>query len=143
MEQIASDSSAVFMRRTAMWLLGAFAGAALLLAAVALYGVLAQAVAERTREIGVRLALGATRGSIFSLVLRRGLFAAAAGLAVGVGAALLVAGLLTSLLFGIQPRHPLTFIACAAFLCLIAVIACVLPSTRATRIDPASALRID
>ncbi len=113
MNQIASDSAAVFMRRTAMWLLGVFAGAALLLAAVALYGVLAQAVAERTREIGVRLALGATRASIFSMVLRRGLFAAAAGLAVGVGAALVVARLLTSLLFGIQPGDPLTLVACA------------------------------
>ena len=143
MEQIASESTAVFMRRTAMWLLGVFAGAALLLAAVALYGVLAQAVAERTREIGVRLALGATRASIFKMVLRRGLFAAVAGLAVGVGAALLVARLLTSLLFGIQARDPLTLVACAAFLCLVAAIACILPSARATRIDPATALRID
>jgi ABC-type antimicrobial peptide transport system permease subunit len=100
-------------------------------------------VAERTREIGVRLALGATRASIFSMVLRRGLFAAAAGLTVGVGASLIVARLLTSLLFGIQPRDPLTLIACAIFLCLIAAVACVLPSARATRIDPATALRID
>jgi macrolide transport system ATP-binding/permease protein len=143
MQQIASDSTAVFMRRTALWLLGVFAGAALLLAAVALYGVLAQAVAERTREIGVRLALGATRASISGMVLRRGLLAAAAGIAVGVGAAVLVAQLLTSLLFGIQPRDPLTLAACAAFLCLIATIACVLPSVRATRIDPATALRTD
>jgi putative ABC transport system permease protein len=143
MNQIASDSAAVFMRRTAMWLLGVFAGAALLLASVALYGVLAQAVAERAREIGVRLALGATRASIFRMVLRRGLLAAAAGLAVGVGASLLVARLLTTLLFGIQPRDPMTLAACAAFLCLIAAVACILPSARATRIDPATTLRTD
>ena len=142
-DQITSASAAVYLRRTATWLLGIFAVAAVLLAAMGLYGVLAQAVAERTREIGVRLALGATTGSIFGLVLRGGLSAAAAGLAAGAVATVVVSKLLISLLFGVRPADPLIIGAAAIVLTLVAVLACTVPAIRAVRIDPASAVRIE
>jgi putative ABC transport system permease protein len=140
-EQITDGSAAVFMRRAAMWMLGIFAVAAILLAAMGLYGVLAQAVAERTREIGVRVALGATRGRIFRLVLRRGLGAAAVGVALGVGGTALASRLLAALLFGVRPAEPVVVAACAAFLAAVATVACLVPALRAVRIDPASAVR--
>jgi putative ABC transport system permease protein len=143
MEQISASSSAVFMRRAAMSLLGIFAAAAVLLAGMGLYGVLAQAVAERTHEIGIRVALGATRGSIFRLVLRRGLAAAAAGLAVGTAGAAVTSRLLTSLLFGVRPGDPVILAAAALLLAAVAVLACLLPALRAVRIDPATAVRVD
>ena len=142
-DQITADSSAVFMRRASMWLLGIFAAAALVLAAVGLYGVLAQTVAERTREIGVRVALGATRGNIFTLILRRGLTATLLGLAAGAGGAVLASRVLRSLLFGVEPGDPAIVAAAATFLAIVAVLACVLPAARAVRIDPATALRVN
>jgi predicted permease len=142
-EQIADGSAAVFLRRTATWLLGIFAVAAVLLAAMGLYGVLAQAVAERTREIGVRVALGATRSSIFGLVLRRGLAAALAGLLLGLVATVGVSKLLVSLLFGVQPADPVIVGTSAGLLMVVAVVACLIPAIRAIRIDPASAVRLD
>ena len=142
-EQITDSSAAVFMRRTATWLFGIFAVAAVLLAAMGLYGVLAQAVAERTREIGVRVALGASCGNIFRLVLHRGLAAAGAGLMLGVVSTLVVSRLLVSLLFGVRPADPLIISAAATLLAAIAVLACVVPAVRALRIDPASAVRMD
>ena len=126
-----------------MWLLGIFAFAAVLLAAMGLYGVLAQTVAERTREIGVRVALGATRGNIFNLVLRRGLGAAAAGLVLGVAGTVVVSRLLVSLLFGVRPADPLIVSAAATVLAVVAVLACTIPALRAVRIDPATAVRCD
>ena len=142
-EQITDTSAAVFMRRTATWLLGIFAVAAVLLAAMGLYGVLAQAVAERTREIGVRVALGATRGNIFGLVLRRGLAAALVGLLLGLVATIAVSKLLASLLFGVRPADPLIVSASAATLVIVALLACMVPAIRAIRIDPASAVRLE
>lgn len=140
-DQITDGSAAVFVRRAALWMLGIFAGAAILLAAMGLYGVLAQAVAERTREIGVRVALGATRGRIFGLVLRRGLTAAAAGIAAGLAAAAVASRLLASLLFGVRPAEPVVLAGCVALLGIVAVAACIVPAMRAVRIDPASAVR--
>jgi predicted permease len=141
--QITDGSAAVFLRRTATWLLGIFATAALLLAAMGLYGVLAQAVSERTREIGVRVALGASRRSIFTLVLRRGLTAAALGVAVGVAATIVVSKLLVSLLFGVRPADPLIVAASVLVLIAVAVVASTVPALRAVRIDPATAVRQD
>jgi putative ABC transport system permease protein len=142
-DQITESSSAVFMRRAALWMLGIFAAAAILLAAMGLYGVLAQAVAERTREIGVRVALGATRRSVFGLVLRSGFAAVALGLALGVAATLMTSRLLVSLLFDVRPAEPWILAASAALLLTVALIACLVPAWRAVRIDPASALRSD
>jgi predicted permease len=143
MEQVTAESSAIFVRRAAMWLLGIFACAGVLLAAMGLYGVLAQAVSERTREIGVRLALGATRGRIVGLVLRRGLAATAAGLIGGLVATALASRLLAALLFGVAPGDPVILAASAAFLATVSVLACVVPALRAVRIDPATAVRLD
>jgi len=142
-DQITDGSAALFMRRAAMWMLGIFATAAILLAGMGLYGVLAQAVAERTREIGVRVALGATRRSIFALVLRRGFAAVALGLLLGVGTTLLTTRLLVSLLFDVRPAEPWIVAASAAFLAAVALVACMVPALRAVRIDPASAVRAD
>ena len=140
-EQITAGSGAVFMRRAAMALLGLFAGAAVLLAAVALYGVLAQAVGERTREIGVRMALGATRGDVFVLVLRAGLIAIAFGVVFGVGGTVAVSRLLRSLLFGVSGSDPLVLAGCALILTSVALLACAGPLWRAVRISPATAMR--
>jgi putative ABC transport system permease protein len=142
-DQITEGSAAVFMRRAAMWMLGIFASAAVLLAGMGLYGVLAQSVAERTREIGVRVALGATRGSIVALVLRRGFAAASLGLVLGSAAALLTSRLLASLLFSVRPAEPWVLGASAALLAVVALFACIVPALRAVRIDPAAAVRAD
>jgi predicted permease len=140
-EQIRQQSAGIFIRRTAMWQLGIFAAAAVMLAAMGLYGVLAQAVSERTREIGVRVALGATRTRILRVVLHRGLGATLAGLAVGVAGSAVASRLLTSLMFGVQPGDPMTLAVSAALLAVVAVLACIVPALRAIRVDPASAVR--
>ena len=142
-EQLTMNSVAVFMRRAAMWLLGVFAAAAVLLAAVALYGVLTQAVSERTREIGVRMALGASRGAVFGLVLRGGATAIALGILIGLGGTLVVSQMLRSLLFGVSSTDPLVLASCAAVLGAASLLACAGPLWRAVRISPATALRGD
>jgi predicted permease len=142
-DQITSESSAVFIRRAAVWVLAVFAVTAVLLATMALYGVLAQAVSERTREIGIRMALGATRASIFALVLRRGLFATAAGIIIGIAGATVASRAVTSLLFDVRPAEPLAMAASALFIAVIAVIACLGPAARAVRIEPATAVRAE
>jgi ABC-type antimicrobial peptide transport system permease subunit len=123
--------------------LAVFAVTAVLLATLALYGVLAQAVSERTREIGIRLALGATRSGIFALVLRRGLVAAALGIAAGIAGALAGSRVLTSLLFGAGPAEALAVAASAMFLAAVAVVACLVPAARAVAIEPAVAVRTE
>ena len=142
-EQITTSSGAVFMRRAAMALLGVFAVAALLLAAVALYGVLAQAVGERTREIGVRMAIGASRRDIVALVLRGGLAAIISGIVLGLGGTLAVSRLLRSLLFGVSGSDPLVLAGCALVLTSIALLACAGPLWRAVGISPATAMRTE
>src|SRR5262245_36919665 len=122
-------------------LLGAFAGLALLLAAIGTYGVLSYMVTERRREIGIRMALGANRGSVLGEVMRQGLLLTIAGLAVGLGGAFALNRLIASLLFGVQPTDPNTLVAVVATIALVAAVACVLPAWRASRVDPIVVLR--
>lgn len=141
MRDILDSSDAVFRRRVVLLLVGVFSMAALLLAAVGLYGVVSQYVAARTREIGVRLTLGASTGSVARTVLARGLWPAALGLLLGVGGSLVVTGTLSSLLFRTSTRDPATYLLVTLTLGLVALAACLIPTLRARRIDPVEALR--
>jgi putative ABC transport system permease protein len=122
-------------------LLAGFAGLALLLAAIGIYGVLSYAVAERRREIGIRMALGASRAGVLARVMTQGLVLTAIGLAVGVTGALGLGRLLSSLLFGVQPNDIATVVAVVGTIALVAVLACWLPAWRASRVDPNVVLR--
>jgi predicted permease len=122
-------------------LLIVFSGIALLLAAVGIYGVLSYSVRQRTREMGVRMALGAARADLLRLVLRRGLALALAGIACGVLGSLFLARLLASLLVGVSSADPLTFLVISAVLAAVAALACYLPARRASLLDPFVALR--
>lgn len=128
-------------RRFSMILLGAFAACALVLAMIGVYGVMSYSVGRRTNEIGIRIALGAPRSNVFRLVLGEGLRLAAIGAAAGIVCALLLARLLSSLLFGISAHDPLTFAAVAVLLGAVAALACWIPAYRAMRVDPMVALR--
>jgi putative ABC transport system permease protein len=130
-------------RRFNLYLLSAFAGVALTLAAIGLFGVMAYLVSQRTREIGVRLALGATRGEVFRQILGRGLTLAGLGAAIGVGAAMGLSQVMETLLFSVSRRDPVTFIAVPVTLVIVAALACYLPARRAMRVDPVVALRVD
>jgi putative ABC transport system permease protein len=131
------------LRRTQARLLGAFTLAALLLAAVGVYGVVAQAVARRTREVGIRMALGAGRGDVMRLVVGRGMRPVAVGLAIGCLGALGASKTLAGLLFGVAPTDAVTFAGSAFVLVVVALVACWLPARRATRVDPVVALRAE
>jgi putative ABC transport system permease protein len=124
-------------------LLGIFAGVAGLLAAIGIYGVLAYAVVQRTQEIGVRMALGAERRQVMALILRRGLVVGLAGITVGLVGAFAGARYMQSMLFGVEPRDPGTFIAVAVAFAIVAAIASYLPARRATKVDPMVALRVE
>jgi putative ABC transport system permease protein len=124
-------------------LLGAFAGLALLLAAVGTYGVLSYMVTERRREIGVRMALGAARSSVIALVMKQGLHATVIGVIVGGASAFGVNQLMASLLFGVQPTDAATTAGVVATITTVAAIACWLPAWRASRLDPNVVLRAD
>ncbi|HVZ22997.1 MAG TPA: ABC transporter permease [Vicinamibacterales bacterium] len=124
-------------------LLGTFAGVSLLLSAIGIYGVISYSVTQRTREIGIRSALGATRGHVLRLILGWGLTLAVIGLGIGIGGSIAVAQLIASLLFGVTGRDPLTLGAVAAVLGLVALLACLLPARRATKVDPLVALRYE
>jgi ABC-type antimicrobial peptide transport system permease subunit len=128
-------------RRFALRVFELFAALALTLAAIGIYGVLSGSVGERLREIGVRSALGASRGSIVSLVLRQGLTMAAIGVVFGLAGALAASRALTTLLFGVSRVDPLTYIAVIVTLGVVAAAACWLPAWRASRVDPSTTLR--
>lgn len=128
-------------RRFSTMLLGLFAALALMLAAVGIYGVMAYSVSRQVREIGIRMALGATRADILQMTLRTGMSLAAVGIGIGLTGAELAARLLGSLLFGISPADPVTFCAVAALLAAVALAACYLPARRGMAIDPVHALR--
>jgi len=126
-----------------MILLGVFAGLALVLACIGVYGVLAYAVAERTREIGVRMALGAKPMDVTRMILRGGVKLSAIGLLAGGALAAGLANLLETLLFGVTAVAPGIYVGTAGMLLLVALMACVIPAQRASRVDPAVALRND
>src|SRR5581483_9980642 len=123
-------------RQLALTLFAAFSALALVLAAAGIYGVLAGSIAERTREIGLRSALGATPAALLSLVLRSGMTMAAFGIAAGLAGALLLMRFIRTLLFGIGTNDPVTLAAAATILLLVALAACLVPARRAIRIDP-------
>lgn len=125
------------------FLLGSFAGLALLLAAIGIYSVISYLVTQRTREIGIRMALGAQRGDVFSLVLRHAVLLTGVGLACGVALALAASRLLKSMLYGVTGHDPLTFAAVVVLLAIIAMVACLVPLRRAMRVDPMVALRYE
>jgi putative ABC transport system permease protein len=141
MNQLLADS--ISRARFATLLLGIFAVVALLLASLGIYGVMSYSVTQRTNEIGIRVALGATRGNVVRLVIRRGMLLAVCGVALGIIGALGVTRLLSGLLFGVGVTDPATFALVPAILLAIAFVAVYLPARRATRVDPLVALRYE
>jgi putative ABC transport system permease protein len=134
---------AMSSRRLQAVLLVVFGAVALVLAALGVYGVISYSVVQRTRELGIRAALGASKGSLLRLALDRGVLLTGLGLALGLGGAVALTRLMTALLFGIGPRDPITMIAVAVVLGLVAMMASYVPSRRATRVDPIVALRYE
>jgi predicted permease len=134
---------ATWRTSTSAWLLGVFATLAMTLAAIGIYGVMSQGVAQRSREIGVRMALGATARDVFRLILGRALVIAVAGVAIGVALAIPSMKLLAALLYQVTPGDPTVLVALAAMLLAVAVLASYLPARRATRVDPLTTLRAE
>jgi predicted permease len=130
-------------RRFSMLLLAVFAGVALALATIGIYGVMAYLVSQGTREIGIRMALGATQRDVLGLIVRQGMTLAISGLAIGLAGAFLLTRLIRSLLFGVEATDPLTFVGISVLLAFIALLASYLPAQRAARIDPMVSLRCD
>jgi putative ABC transport system permease protein len=141
MEDVVSQS--VAQRRLTMQIIGILALAALVLAAVGIYGVIAYAVTQRTHEIGIRMALGARQGNVLAMIVGEAMLLTATGLALGVAGALMLTRLMKDLLFNVRPADPVTFVAVALTLGLVALAASYLPGRRATRVDPAIALRAE
>ena len=129
--------------RVTCWLLGIFAGVALALAGVGIYGMISYSVAQRTHEIGVRMALGAERGQVARQVVGGSMKLVLVGVVAGLGAAAGLTGLLTSLLYEVRPLDPTTFTAAFGVLLGVAVLASYLPARRAARVDPIEALRCE
>jgi len=124
-------------------LLAAFAGVAMVIAAIGIYGVLAYSVNQRTREIGLRMALGAPRAQVLQLIVREGMTVGAIGIGAGVAASLALSRVLASLVFDVPVRDPLTYAVVAGVLSIVALAACVIPARNASRVDPMVALRYD
>jgi predicted permease len=138
-----NDAPTVYLRRSSTWLVGGFAAMALLLGVVGLYGVIAYSVSQRTREIGVRIALGAQRGMVYRLILREAGALAVAGIVIGTGCAILAASLMRKLLFGTPPWDLTTLVCVGAVLGASALLASFLPARRAASVDPITALRAE
>jgi len=139
MRELASRETA--RSRFTGWLMGIFAASALLLAMIGIYGVMSYSVTRRTQEIGIRMALGAARGTVMGMIVRHGMGLIGAGLLLGTAAAFPLTRLIDTLLYGVAPTDPIAFLAAALALAAVALLACLLPAARATRIAPASALR--
>jgi ABC-type antimicrobial peptide transport system permease subunit len=136
-------AASVSQPRLQMNVLGIFAGLAIVLAAVGIYGVTAYSVTQRTREIGIRMALGAGQREVLGLVLRRGSMIVGLGVAVGLAGALLVTRVLRALLFGVSASDPIVFATILAVVSATAWVATYIPARRATRVDPLVALRYE
>jgi len=141
LDQVFSEATA--RQSFNMTLLTVFAGIALLLAAIGIYGMLSHSVEQRSQEIGIRMALGARGGDVRGMVVRQGMALAGLGIAIGLAGALGLSHLLTALLFGVKPNDPLTFVTICGVLALIALLASWVPARRATRLDPLVALRYE
>jgi putative ABC transport system permease protein len=139
MDELIAQS--VGQRRLSMLLLSVFSGIALVLASIGIYGLMSYSVAQRSRELGVRIALGAGRSDVLRLVLRQGMRLAGMGIVVGVAAAFALTRVIASQLYGVTATDPTTFLAVAALLGLTALAANLVPALRATRVDPAVILR--
>jgi putative ABC transport system permease protein len=139
LEEYVSDS--IVGTRFEAVLLGIFGALAFLLTAVGLYGVISYVVAQRTREIGIRLALGADRNAILGMVLKNGTLLACAGVLIGLAGAFLLTQLMASLLFGVGPRDPVTFVCVPVALIAVAMLASYIPALRTANVDPMVALR--
>jgi putative ABC transport system permease protein len=124
-------------------LLGVFAGLAALLAAVGIFGVMSYSVTLRTREIGLRMALGAQPGEVLKVILKQGLLLTSIGIGLGMAGALALTRLMSGLLFGVESTDPATFAAIVLLFAFVALIACYIPARRATRVDPLIALRAE
>jgi len=143
MPELISATPAAFMRRFPATLMGVFAGLALLLAAIGIYGVVSDSVAQQTHHIGVRIALGARAADIFRMVLKEGFMLAAIGIGIGVAAAFGLMRLISALLFGVQTHDAAVFGIVTGALFVITLLACYLPARRATKVDPLVALRYE
>ena len=141
MQELLAESNSG--RRFNMLLLSLFAGVALLMAIVGIYGVMSYTVAQRTKEIGIRVAVGAQAGDVFRMVIGQGMMLALIGIALGLAAAFGVTRLMTSMLFGVEATDPTTFIGIALLLAVVALVACYIPGRRAMKVDPLIALRYE
>jgi ABC-type antimicrobial peptide transport system permease subunit len=138
------DVSAHFSReRMIAYLCGCFGALALVLASVGLYGVTAYAVAQRTKEVGIRMALGARGRDVVGMIVRESLFPVLAGVGIGVGGALAATRLVASLLFGVAPRDPVSFVVATVAILAVALAASAIPARRASRVEPLVALRYE
>jgi putative ABC transport system permease protein len=144
MTTLADDlRNSIASSRMATALTTLFGAIALLLAAIGLYGVISYSVSRRTREIGIRIALGAQAGDVLRLIIKQGMLMVLVGVTIGLTAAFSLSRLISGLLFGISANDPMTFAAVAMLLMVVAFLACYLPARRATRVDPMTALRCE
>jgi putative ABC transport system permease protein len=143
MDQIIAASPAVFLRRYPSYLLGSFAVLAITLAMVGLYGLISFSVAQRTQEIGIRMALGAEPSDVLKMVVKQGVVLTGGGLAAGVAGALALTRFLAGFLYGVKPTDPVAFVEVSAILAAVALLACYIPARRATKVDPLVALRYE